>query len=284
MSIALSKPEVLGATQVGAHLREASPSPAPSAKLGRRRPNRTLSARRAAGPGRHRRPPPHEPPGGVFRLRPIITAPSMRIIEMPGRSPTAQGAERIGRGRARPARRRARCPRPARPRSRPRRARGRAPCCPVAMATATSGATSAERGEVGHHAQDPERHDAGARRRVVADDHATRGRRPRARAADARGAPPGRCRSGRSRSPCRSSTSARCRASGHGRRAAVDVADDVRPRLQHASARDRVRAGDRRPAGVERRRPSRAARAQATIGAAWAPVFTRAQADLADER
>ena len=120
--------EVLGATQVRAHLREVAVS-GPSAKLGRRRPKRiALSGRRAAGP-----PPPTtsaaRAAGGVFRLRPIMTSPSMRTIEMPGRSPMRERAERVVARPTRSAHRPARCPRRG-PGARPRRrARGRAPCC-----------------------------------------------------------------------------------------------------------------------------------------------------------
>ena len=59
---------------------------------------------------------------------------------------------------------------------------------------------------MGDHAQDPERHHAGARRRVVADDDAVE----RARVGGARrgcGARSCRCRSGRSRAPCSVATS-----------------------------------------------------------------------------
>ena len=80
--------------------------------------------------------------GGVFRLRPIITAPSIRTIEIPGRSPRASasnavvapeptGASHSTMSAARPAT------------SAPVSRRWTRAVLPVAIATATSGATSA---------------------------------------------------------------------------------------------------------------------------------------------
>ena len=132
MSIARLEPEVLGAAQVGAHLLRGSPSPVaerearqPQPEL-HRRPSVAARGRAARRP----RPRRRAPPGGVFRLRPIMTAPSIRTIEIArqvadARAPRARsrptsrsGASHSTMSAARPGREHAR-----------RRGRGRARCC-----------------------------------------------------------------------------------------------------------------------------------------------------------
>ena len=248
MSIAVLEAEILGAPQVGAHRRRGSPSPRRARSWAGA--GRTSSARIARRARPVQWPPAAGPPpttsaaraaGGVLRLRPIMTAPSMRTIEIPGRSPIASApsavaaAEPTGASTRHEVGRAA--GRDARPTSRPwTRA-----VLPVAIATATSGRDAAERGQVGHHPQDPERDDAGARRRVVADDHPVE-------AADARAAvrtawiaarPLPQWTTSIAMSVATTRSMSRV---GHRRRAAVDVAHDVRPRLEDGVRGDRARA------------------------------------------
>ena len=109
---------------------------------------------------------------------------------------------------------------------------------------------AAERRQVGHDPQDPERDDAGPRRGVVADDHPIQ-------PADRAGRPHGVER----RPPVAAVDDLDRHVGGdepldvgvgHRRRAAVDVADDVRSRLEDRVRPDRARPRDRRAAGMER--------------------------------
>ena len=134
------------------------------------------------------------------------------------------------------------------------------------------GRDAAERGQVGHRAQDPERHDAGPRRRVVAQDHAVQRaglarepdrveRRPAVAAVD-----------DLDRHPARDQLLDV--GIGEGGRAAVDVADDVRaaPRARRPRGSRSTRRSTGRRCGTST--PCRAAAPSASIGAASAPVFT----------
>ena len=154
---------------------------------------------------------------------------------------------------------------------------------PVAIATAVSGATPPSEARWAIDPQDAERHDAGAGRRVVADDDA-------AERAARRGAAPQRVERGPAVAAVddldrhvASPTSRSMSAVGHRRRAAVDVADDVRPRLEDASAAIGFEPAIDGPPGVERRRSCRAAWPRRPSARPARPVLTEPEADLADE-
>ena len=133
---------------------------------------------------------------------------------------------------------------------------------------------AAERREMGHQPQDAERHDAGPRRGVVAEDHPAQGaglaRDGRARASAVRPLPQWTISIAiPDRRPARSMS-----ASGSDVVPPLMWPDDVRLRLEDG-VRARSRSSPRstgRPCGTSR--PSRALGAHATIGAASAPVFT----------
>ena len=221
----------------------------PSAKDGRRRPNRISAP-----------PPPTDgplttsaarPAGAVFRLRPMSGAPSTRTIEIPNRSPLASapsavsateptGASTMHRSAARPG--------AMMPVSSPwTRA-----VLPVARQTTVSGATP------------PREARCAIRRRIPSGttpvpDGASLPRITRS-SASASAAAPSATRAVRplpqwtsSRAiPESLSTSRAMSRSGQGRRATVDVAGDVRVRLQDRVRPDRAGPGERRAAGVVR--------------------------------
>ena len=232
----------------------------PSAKLGSRSPNR-MPARPAdqwppapgAGP---RTTVAARAAGGVFRLRPMSGCPSTSTIEMPGRSPFASASRAVSATDPIGASIEARC--------RPRRRGDEAAVDPVDAGVVAGrqrdddlGRDPAERAEVGDEPEHAERHDPGAR-----SANRCRGRRGRARPLvqppRARRAPSGRCRSGRSRSPCPVATRRSMSASD------IDVVPPLMwptmsgPASMTVVGADRGRAGQRRARRCGSSRPCRA--------------------------
>ena len=133
-----------------------------------------------------------------------------------------------------------------------------------------------------HQPQDPERHDAGPRRRVVAEDHAAeRAGHPQPRVARTSAVRPLPQWTISMAMPV-SADQPLDVGVGHRGRAAVDVADDVGPRLEDRVRADRRGPRQRRAAGVERRDHAVRARPgdhRRGLGAG----LDRSEPDLADE-